>query len=365
MKRSAQLFRTRASVLTRWVAAAGRWTVLGALLLWSGSAGAATVPLAINFQGRLVDQNGMAVTDGTYQVQFRICNAPTGGELCTNIQTVTTHDGIVNTMMGHQYGTWQPPGTTLADVFKGDMTDQRFLDVSVQLLPGQWFPMLPRKQLLAAPYALKAGDVSQTHGDLTVAGNLYVNGNLRANVNNTLALSGVAATQLVTLGGPVQDWQGVWADQGGQIQQGNLQGWPAADPLRMSGQRMIMGGAYSYECSGGECANTAPGLGVFGTVSMMNKTIQNMSGSINTMVRAPSDGFLMTYWSNPSYPANAGNTVRIYDNNSNQLFILNAMNGASLTIPVPKNTYWMYQPGYALGANFWIQWLPQGLSAGQ
>src|SRR5476651_123065 len=39
----------------------------------------ASIPYLINFQGRLTDNNGNVLTDGSYNVKFRLFNAATSG----------------------------------------------------------------------------------------------------------------------------------------------------------------------------------------------------------------------------------------------------------------------------------------------
>ena len=67
-----------------------------------------TVPYLINFQGRLTDNNGNVLTDGSYNVKFRIFDATSGG---TNLwegdrvygasdHRVTVQSGLFNIQFG-------------------------------------------------------------------------------------------------------------------------------------------------------------------------------------------------------------------------------------------------------------------------
>src|SRR5260221_696290 len=50
--------------------------------------GAQEGPRLVPFQGRLTDQNGAAVSDGARLVQFKIYNAPLGGQAVWNDQDI-------------------------------------------------------------------------------------------------------------------------------------------------------------------------------------------------------------------------------------------------------------------------------------
>ena len=60
-------------------AAAALFTTAFGVLTAPTVSAAQTVPYKINFQGRLSDNNGNALTDGLYNIKFRIWTAPTGG----------------------------------------------------------------------------------------------------------------------------------------------------------------------------------------------------------------------------------------------------------------------------------------------
>jgi len=61
-----------------------------------------TVPLLLPFQGRLTDQNGVAVADGARVMQFKIFNAPVGGTpvWAGEVHKTTVNGGLVNVLLG-------------------------------------------------------------------------------------------------------------------------------------------------------------------------------------------------------------------------------------------------------------------------
>ncbi|AFH50883.1 Hypothetical protein IALB_3180 [Ignavibacterium album JCM 16511] len=60
-----------------------------------------TIPQTINFQGVLKDASGNIVSNGDYNVTFKIYNAETGGtELWTETKLVNVVDGIFSTQLG-------------------------------------------------------------------------------------------------------------------------------------------------------------------------------------------------------------------------------------------------------------------------
>ena len=74
--------------------------VLAAVLV--SSVALAEIPQVVGYQGRITDNSGVPVADGTYTMRFRIYTAATGGALLwdSNSQSVTLADGIFNVMLG-------------------------------------------------------------------------------------------------------------------------------------------------------------------------------------------------------------------------------------------------------------------------
>src|SRR5580704_4889641 len=67
-----------------------------------------TIPYKINFQGRLTDNNGNILPDGSYNIKFRIFNAATGGSNLweadrvygASDDRVTVQNGLFNIQFG-------------------------------------------------------------------------------------------------------------------------------------------------------------------------------------------------------------------------------------------------------------------------
>ncbi len=71
------------------------------LLVFAISTSWGAIPETISYQGVLTDATGVAVPDGTYNLTFKLYDAPTGGtDLWTEPQTVTVSKGIFNVMLG-------------------------------------------------------------------------------------------------------------------------------------------------------------------------------------------------------------------------------------------------------------------------
>jgi len=71
-----------------------------ACVLWANSI-YAEAPHLINYQGKLTDSEGTAVSDGTYEITFRIYDALSEGNfLWEEVQTVTVEKGLFNVLLG-------------------------------------------------------------------------------------------------------------------------------------------------------------------------------------------------------------------------------------------------------------------------
>jgi len=71
---------------------------MGVGLQWPAKAAARLLP----FQGRLTDAQGQVVADGERVVQFKLYNAPVGGQAVWNgeVQKLTVNSGLVSTLLG-------------------------------------------------------------------------------------------------------------------------------------------------------------------------------------------------------------------------------------------------------------------------
>ena len=115
-----------------------------AMLFLCGSLLHASVPAQINYQGRLTDSNGAAVS-GTKTMAVKLYDAPTGGNLLYSetIGNVTVTDGVYRFAFGGS-------GAGIAEAFTAPA---HYLALAVD---GAEQPT--RTQLLAVPYAMKSAD---------------------------------------------------------------------------------------------------------------------------------------------------------------------------------------------------------------
>ncbi len=119
------------------------------LLGLTSQAAVADIPGTINFQGRLTDLAGNAVTDGTYGVTFTLHytaegNSPTGW---SEVQNVVTERGYFSIALGSS--------TPLSSL---GFNYPYYLEIQVA---GDAQPMSPRQQLSSVPYAMRASLANQ------------------------------------------------------------------------------------------------------------------------------------------------------------------------------------------------------------
>ncbi len=120
----------------------------------------AEIPQVIGYQGRITDNSGVPVADGTYTMCFRIYTAETGGTLLWNSsnQSVTLAGGVFNVLLGES----PQPAISLA-------FDQDYW-LSVQF-DGEY--QTPRKRLGGVGYAYMASGLvpgTEVSGSVTATG---------------------------------------------------------------------------------------------------------------------------------------------------------------------------------------------------
>ncbi|MGE4069841.1 MAG: hypothetical protein AB7E72_01545 [Lysobacterales bacterium] len=109
---------------------------------------AQSVPPLMNYQGSLTDATGQALPNGQYMLTFNVYNVPTGGTAVWGPQAITADviDGYFNVVLS-------------ADSTGGDSISTAFTAqpryVSIRVDAGA--EILPRQQVLSAPYAIQAG----------------------------------------------------------------------------------------------------------------------------------------------------------------------------------------------------------------
>ncbi|MCX7997202.1 MAG: hypothetical protein N2691_05645 [Patescibacteria group bacterium] len=114
----------------------------------------------ISFQGKLVNNDGTNVTNGSYTFTFTLYNAASGGtSLWTEDQSITVTDGIFRAELG------------AATSFPANLFDDDQLFLAIQINGGS--ALTPRIRFAAVPYAFNAEkvnglNVSNTTGTITV-----------------------------------------------------------------------------------------------------------------------------------------------------------------------------------------------------
>ncbi len=144
---------------------------LPTLLSLSISAGAqvSAVPAAMNFQGRLAKPDGTPVADGTYNVQFSVYNALTGGTLLwqRSVTGIPVKNGVFSTRLNFSSG--YQNGATQASLFAASNV---YLDLSL----NGGASLVPRQSLVSVAYAMKADSVK----DGAITNDSVANGTLTA-----------------------------------------------------------------------------------------------------------------------------------------------------------------------------------------
>ena len=136
------------------------------------SASAQGVPDLFNYQGVLRGGSGELLAAGSYNVGFKLYSVATGGSALWGRQYAVLLDsnGLFNVSLDDGSGSELIANATLPATISGN--EVLYLGLTVQ---GST-EIAPRQQLLAVPYALRAGDVKEAASDFTVSGSLYVNG---------------------------------------------------------------------------------------------------------------------------------------------------------------------------------------------
>jgi hypothetical protein len=114
-------------------------------LIFMASFALAEVPQVINYQGRLTDGSGNPVTDGPYQVKFKIYGSESGNDSLwySGFQPVDVENGLFE----YQLGSAVPLPD---DLFSADTV--RWLGITV----GTDAEITPRSRLISVPYAYQA-----------------------------------------------------------------------------------------------------------------------------------------------------------------------------------------------------------------
>jgi microcystin-dependent protein len=193
--------------------------LLGSALLLPRSAFSDDVPAALNYQGRLTDNLGNALTTGYYHIEFRVWDDP----LLTNSGSLVwgrmfplhvMQDGIFNLLLTDDGGLVTNPAPQVADLRDAFESEDAYLGLTVVWTPagavGSPKEISPRQRLVSAPYtfhaqhataaaaanfasnAAHAALAAAANGGFAVTGGLTVVSGTAA-LNGGLAVAGTAA----------------------------------------------------------------------------------------------------------------------------------------------------------------------------
>jgi hypothetical protein len=133
----------------------------------------AQVPDRLNYQGVLKKGDGTSVGQGYKDIQFRIYDAATGGNLvwARTQRANTDADGLFNVVLMESGAPIAGAQTeSLATVFTSSGGENRYLELTVV---GST-PIMPRQRFVTAPYAFMAINVKTAQDNFTVQGALSV-----------------------------------------------------------------------------------------------------------------------------------------------------------------------------------------------
>lgn len=127
---------------------------------------AQTVPPLMNYQGRLTDEAGAPLPDGTYRLAFRLysnaVSVPSETLVWGREYEATVLGGVFNVVLGAAGGGPVSETAAVNDLTFAFTEPNRFLELRiVRDAVGNTTPrtILPRQQLLSSPYALTAASL--------------------------------------------------------------------------------------------------------------------------------------------------------------------------------------------------------------
>ncbi len=114
----------------------------------------------IPFQGKLTDASGQVISDGAIVVQFKMYDAPVGGQAKWNgeVQMLSVNGGLVNTILG-----------TKASLKNVDFSSPTYLEITIDANGNNEIgpedpPLLPRQSIVPAVYAVESGNAKKLNG---------------------------------------------------------------------------------------------------------------------------------------------------------------------------------------------------------
>jgi hypothetical protein len=167
---------------------------------------AQTVPSLINYQGRLSNPDGSPLATTDYQLTFNIYDATNGGNLVWGPQIFDGTNGLghgskIPVVQGYfnvMLGPTDTRGTNLADSFNAT---NRFVEIKV----GTNQPILPRQQILTAPFAFNSAKLAGADWSAVFGTNDPVNGKISGArladgtvTSNQIALGTIVGSQIAS-----------------------------------------------------------------------------------------------------------------------------------------------------------------------
>ncbi len=156
---------------------------LGLLLSGTAVHAISDVPNVVNYQGKLLNASGSAVSDGTYSVQFKIYNAATGTAfLWGGSYNVLVSAGYFNVMLGEGGSAIAGASyASISDALGSTSTPYLGLTITSDSSGAISSPseISPRMRFLSSPYAVSAQN-ARSADNATSANNAQTVGNLPA-----------------------------------------------------------------------------------------------------------------------------------------------------------------------------------------
>ena len=185
------------------------WMLAGvAMLGWARTLAAApSVPVALNYQGRLHGDQGAALAAGSYGLEFRLWSAPTAGTLlwARGFSSVyVASNGVFNVILSDA-GTELLPAPGTSDLLAAFTNGTVCLGITVRQMPSGAvsFPqqIAPARQFLSMPYSVTAHWADDTHQLINATNLLSRSGNWPADPVYAIGLNPGAPPTAVALTG--------------------------------------------------------------------------------------------------------------------------------------------------------------------
>ena len=354
-------------------------------------------PNVINYQGRLLNAAGANVANGTYTVQFKIYDAPTGSTvLYGTIHTVVVSEGYFNVILGE--GGIPVAGASYSDIVGAlSVTSTPYLGVTITAdssgnisNPAE---ISPRLRFLASPFAIVAkkaayAETANTSGNSrglngfvpsdfviqrnadpqSIAGPVTMNSTVVINqtlqvvshsfLNNVVVNGNLDMTQatftstgggIVPVGGIIM-WTGVTAPKDWALCDGTggyflIDRWFNIPDLR---SKFIIGASPSYppNSAGGASTVTLTGINIPDHRHLHKDTVWSESGA--WYVGDTPDGLQSgTDWSgNNSWPGSNSGTD--FDNHFTWIYRWSGYMRGDFNSPQPNDGFSIIPPYYAL-----------------